>query len=94
MACHRIGDLTLGQARVGTRVRCLIVPDITLWTRVSSYQAFLLPVVGRVYTVRANILTATHCGILLEEIKNPQVNTSFVAGEPFFSYTSFCLTSS
>lgn len=94
MSYRRVGDLTLGQARLGAKVRCLIVPDISLWTRVSSYQAFLLPVVGRVYIVRANILTATHCGILLEEIKNPQVSTSFMTGEPFFSYTSFCLCGS
>ena len=95
------GDLTLGTARIGEMVACVMVPDITPWIQIARKQAFTLPEVGKRYYVRGNVSTANRSGIWLATGKlangsliplwNPQVAGNL--GEPFFAYHCFMVLS-
>lgn len=84
---YRSGNLTLASAILGAKVRCVKPPDMSYYNEHFSLQAFSLPVIFGVYHVRANIQGG---GILLKEIKNPQVRYSEMkSGEPCFPYILF-----
>jgi hypothetical protein len=88
------GDLTLGTARIGARVRCVRVPNIRLWQDAHTDKEFFIPRVSQLYTVRGNVIALFRRGILLKEINNPDVSVLFssgdhIVGEPFFTYENF-----
>lgn len=84
------GDLNAGSARVGLKVRCIIVPDMSLWLSKNKHLSLELPKLRQVYSIRSNVLAATHAGILLLGITNPQVAVSpLISGEPFFAHNCF-----
>lgn len=87
----RIGDLTLGTARLGVMVRCIKVPDSTQWTKEDEQQKdFIVPIIGKTYHVRSS----SSAGIHLTEIHNLKAITTFIFGhdiidEPFFPFDCF-----
>jgi hypothetical protein len=83
------GNLRLGNSLIGRQVICLFVPDLGIWERAFSLQAFYKPVVGRRYTIRANVSSGSYTGLLLVEIRNPSVNLLTMSGEPFFPHCAF-----
>ncbi len=84
----KFGDLTLGTARIGVRVRCVVIPNLSVW-EAKSLQYFNVPTLGSIYRIRSNVFTANYSGVLLVEIRNPEVTLLPMSGEPFFSYGSF-----
>lgn len=84
------GNLSVGAARIGLKVRCIIVPDMSLWLSKYKHLCLKLPKPAQVYTIRSNVFTESHAGILLCEIRNQQVNLShLISGEPFFAHSCF-----
>lgn len=99
MQKFRAGDLTVGTARIGAKVRCVGVPDISLWQDRHKVQFFQVPQLSKIYTIRSNIIAYLYRGVLLEEVKNPEVSIVLpsgvqISGEPFFVHSSFFFVSS
>lgn len=90
-----VGDLTLGTARIGAKVRCVRVPNMGGWD--SKLQSINLPQVGCIYHVRSCTVCGPFSGVLLKEISNQQFrvmpgdDTSYA--ELFFPYDAFNLVS-
>lgn len=89
MAIRVKGTLTLATSRIGMRVRCVSLPDISFWTERFYLQAFDVPEVGKIYIVRSNVFSSLHRGVLLKEIQNAQVSLFMASGEPIFEFSSF-----
>lgn len=98
----RHGDLTFREARVGATVRCVIPPDMSLWEYHCPHQSFSVPSVGDRYVISASGCSyegekGVIWGILLREIRNPQVTIPLPgknytwSGEPFFLLATFVL---
>jgi hypothetical protein len=101
------GDLTLGTSRIGTRVRCVVVPDISFWQKLAKNQSFSLPSVGKDYFIRSNVSMPVtfngpyQRGVLLSfrradntlvPLNNPSVtHLGDSKGEPFFLFKCFML---
>ncbi len=80
-----VGDLTVGTAILGSKVRCVKLPDMSFYDQHFKWQAFDLPTLLGIYCIRAN----TQQGILLAEIQNPQVRHLMKAWEPTFPHVLF-----
>ncbi len=97
---ERDGDLSLGTAKIGAKVRCVKIPDIRLWQERFKLQCFHAPCLGKEYVVRGNVLVHQGFGgVLLREIRNPDVVILLasgipLSGEPFFPYSSFVVVGS
>lgn len=81
------GDLTIGTAIPGSRVRCVALPDMGFYDAQFPYQFLCLPLLGQVYIVRANSVK----GVLLVGIRNPEVTFDGLHWEPCFSHRVFRL---
>lgn len=83
------GDLTLGLARLGIWVRCIIAPDMSIWQMSSIVeQQFTIPELMSKYRIRSSS-GGSLGGILLVEIHNPHVVRRHVSGEPCFPHECF-----
>jgi hypothetical protein len=92
------GDLSI-KAKIGSKVRCIAIPDMGLWHRTARIEGFFIPEVGRIYRIRGHARSHDEegnvmRGILLSledkekiiPLKNVEMRD---LGEPFFPYHCF-----
>ena len=101
MSRAMIGDLDLGNARIGTKIKCIQVPNISFWQDVAARQSFVLPNIGGLYVISSVVRIPDifnppiKIGVRLSEIQNPSVtHMGDNRGEPFFSFGCFIVQSS
>ncbi len=85
----RPGDLTWNTARVGMSVRCIRIPEESIWNLGKNLQAISLPVLGMIYSIRSIFQQ----GICLKGIKNASFNAPQLQGEPYFPFSYFNIIS-
>jgi hypothetical protein len=78
----RSGDLTFATARIGMKVRCVLVPSLSYLAVIPGKHLVIPPQVSCVYHIRS----IGEKGILLKEVTNLSIG---LVGEPWFPFDSF-----
>lgn len=94
---HAVSDLEF-PPRLGTKVRCIVVPDGKVWTNGQIGKNLIVPRVGVIYSIRGNVRSSQQfplpiaVGVLLKEVVNDLIEIRKGTNiEPFFLCRCFRL---